>query len=118
MFCQTDLHDDPVRVPSPSDGHRVRSRLPRASKRKKAEIGQYVKSLLPKDCELVGMTTDGIVGKFNPYCANCNNSCLLFSSAEMFKTLLWQTVWTQIRLLLQEQSVLGPRCLLLYLIRQ
>ena len=66
MFCQTDLHDDPVRVPSPSDGHRGRSRLPRASKRKKAEIGLYVKSLLPKDCELVGMTTDGIVGKFNP----------------------------------------------------
>ena len=31
---------------------------------------------------------------------------------------LWQTVWTPIRLLLLEQSVLGPRCLLLYLIRQ
>ena len=29
-----------------------------------------------------------------------------------------QTVWTQIRLLLWEQSVLGPHCLLLYLIRQ
>ena len=32
----------------------------------------------------------------------------------MFKKLLWQTVWTQIRLLLKEQSVLSPRCLLLY----
>ena len=31
---------------------------------------------------------------------------------------LWQKVWTQIRLLLLEQSVLGPRCFLLYLIRQ
>ena len=37
----------------------------------------------------------------NPYCANCNKSCLLFSSAEMFKKPLWQTVWT-------EQSVLDP----------
>ena len=35
----------------------------------------------------------------------------------MFTKPLWQTVWTQIRLLLLEQSVLGPRCLLLYLIR-
>ena len=34
----------------------------------------------------------------------------------MFKQPLWQTVWTQIRLLLLEQSVLDPRCLLLYLI--
>ena len=50
------------------------------------------------------------------------NVCLLmfiyFSSAEMFKKPLWQTVWTQIRLLLLDQSDLGPRCLLLYLIRQ
>ena len=46
-----------------------------------------------------------------------NKSRLLFSSAEMFKKPLWQTVWTQIRLLLWEQSVPGPRCLLLYLIR-
>ena len=30
----------------------------------------------------------------------CNKSRLLFSSAEMFKKPLWQTVWTQIRLLL------------------
>ena len=29
---------------------------------------------------------------------NRNKSCLLFSSAEMFKKRLWQTVWTQIRL--------------------
>ena len=43
---------------------------------------------------------------------------LLFSSAEMFKKPLWQTVWTQIRLLLSEQSDLGPPCLLLYLICQ
>ena len=48
--------------------------------------------------------------------ANRNKSRLLFSSAEMFKKPLWKTVWTQIRL--KEQSVLGPRCLLLYLIRQ
>ena len=34
----------------------------------------------------------------NPWCAN--KSRLLFSSAEMFKKPLWQTVWTQIRLLL------------------
>ena len=47
---------------------------------------------------------------FYPYCANCNKSRLLFSSAEMFKKPLWQTVWTQIRLL--EQSVLGPHWLL------
>ena len=57
-----------------------------------------------------------IENDFNPSCANRNKSRLLFSSAEMFKKLLWQTVWTQIRLLLWEQSVLGPRCLLLYLI--
>ena len=31
-----------------------------------------------------------------PECANRNKSRLLFSSAEMFKTPLWQTVWTQI----------------------
>ena len=36
----------------------------------------------------------------NPYCANRNKSRLLFSSAEMFKKPLWQTVWIQIRLLL------------------
>ena len=36
----------------------------------------------------------------------------------MFKKPLWQTVWTQIRLLRKKQSVLGPHCLLLYLIRQ
>ena len=38
--------------------------------------------------------------------------------SEMFKKPLWQTVWIQIRLLLLEHSVLGPCCLLLYLIRQ
>ena len=42
----------------------------------------------------------------------------VFSSAEMFKNPLWQTVWNQIRLLQKEHSVLGPRCLLLYLTRQ
>ena len=31
---------------------------------------------------------------------NRNKSRLLFSSAKMFKKPLWQTVWTQIRLLL------------------
>ena len=31
---------------------------------------------------------------------NHNKSRLLFSSAEMFKKPLWQTAWTQIRLLL------------------
>ena len=56
-----------------------------------------------------------ILWNINPKSANRNKSCLLFSSAEMFKKTLWQTVWTQIRL---EQSVLGPRCLLLYLICQ
>ena len=30
-------------------------------------------------------------------CANPNKSRQLFSSAEMFKKLQWQTVWTQIR---------------------
>ena len=39
-------------------------------------------------------------GTLNPYCASRNKSRLLFSSAEMFKKPLWQTVWTQIRLLL------------------
>ena len=38
--------------------------------------------------------------QLNPKCANRNKSQLLFSSAEMFKKPLWQTVWTQIRLLL------------------
>ena len=33
---------------------------------------------------------------FNPQYANHNKSCLLFSSAEMFKKPLWQKVWTQI----------------------
>ena len=37
----------------------------------------------------------------NPLCANRNKSRLLFSSAEMFKKPLWQTVWTQIRLLIR-----------------
>ena len=36
---------------------------------------------------------------FNPKCINCNKSRLLFSFAEMFKKPLWQTVWTQTRLL-------------------
>ena len=43
--------------------------------------------------------------------ANRNKSSLLFSSAETFKKPLWQLVWTQIC-----ESVLGTRCLLLYLI--
>ena len=33
-------------------------------------------------------------------CSNHSKSRLLFSSAELFKKPLWQTVWTQIRLLL------------------
>ena len=37
---------------------------------------------------------------FNPKCANCTKSRLLFLSAEMFKKPLWQTVWAQIKLLL------------------
>ena len=41
-----------------------------------------------------------------------NRIRLLFSSAEMFKKPLWQTVWTQTR---YEQSALGPRCLHLFL---
>ena len=36
---------------------------------------------------------------FNPYCTNRIKSRLLFSSAEMFKKPLWQTMWTHIRLL-------------------
>ena len=38
--------------------------------------------------------------------ANRNKSRLIFSSAEMFKKPLWQTVWTQIRLLLSYRSSL------------
>ena len=38
--------------------------------------------------------------RVNPQSANRNKSRLLFSSAEMFKKPLWQTVWTQIILLL------------------
>ena len=54
---------------------------------------------------------DSTTGKYLlTLCANHKKS-----SAEMFKKPLWQTVWTQIR---QEQSVLGPCCLLLYLIPQ
>ena len=34
------------------------------------------------------------------HCLALNKSRLLFSSAEMFKKPLWQSVWTQIRLLL------------------
>ena len=49
------------------------------------------------------------------HCANRNKSRLLFSSAEMFKKPQWQTMWTQIRLLLYEQSDLGPPCSCLYL---
>ena len=33
------------------------------------------------------------------------------SSTSLFKTSLKQTVWTQIRLLIEEQSDLGPHCL-------
>ena len=40
------------------------------------------------------------LAKLNPYFVNRNKSRLLFSSAEMFKKPLWQTVRTQIRLLL------------------
>ena len=36
----------------------------------------------------------------NHYCANRNKSRLHFTSAAMIKKPLWQTVWTQIRLLL------------------
>ena len=42
---------------------------------------------------------DILINRFNPLSANRNKSRLLFSSAEMFKKPLWQTVWTQIRLL-------------------
>ena len=38
--------------------------------------------------------------EFNPKCAGHNKSRLLLSSAEKLKKPLWQTVWTQIRLLL------------------
>ena len=38
--------------------------------------------------------------ELNPSCANGNKSRLLFTSAEMLKKPLWQTVWTQIRLIL------------------
>ena len=51
----------------------------------------------------------------NPLSVNNNKSRLLFSSDENFKKPLWQTEVTQIRLLLLEQSDLGPSCLLLYL---
>ena len=65
MFCQTDLYDNPIRISSPTPtSHRGRTRYSRASKRKKAEIGEYVKSVLPKGCDFVGMTTDGIVGRY------------------------------------------------------
>ena len=40
--------------------------------------------------------------------ANCNNSLLLFLSAEMFKKPLWQTVWTQNRLLLYMANSVDP----------
>ena len=36
----------------------------------------------------------------DPLCANRNKRRLLFASAEMLNKPLWQTVWTQIRLLL------------------
>ena len=42
-------------------------------------------------------TAEPQVSKYYP---NCNKSRVLFSSAEMFKKPLWQTVWTQVRLLL------------------
>ena len=45
---------------------------------------------------VLNQTNEGL----NPWSANCIKSRLLFSSAEMFKKPLWQTVWTQIRLLL------------------
>ena len=35
--------------------------------------------------------------------------------AKQKSSAFWQTVWTQIRLLIYEQSVLGPRCLLFIL---
>ena len=44
----------------------------------------------------------------NPKHASRNNSRLLFSSVEMFKKPLWQTVWTQIRLLLKELTLNTP----------
>ena len=42
---------------------------------------------------------DNLLLYFNPLCANRNKSHLLFSSEEMFKEPLSQTVRTQIRLL-------------------
>ena len=46
----------------------------------------------------------------NPYCTNSNNSRLLFSSAEMLKTPMANSVDPD------QTAVLGPRCFLLYLI--
>ena len=47
--------------------------------------------------DLIGEAVSHIL---NPKGAKRNKNHLLFSSAEMFKKHLWQTVWTQIRLLL------------------
>ena len=46
----------------------------------------------------VGYGIDLAIHIVNPNCANRNKSRLLFSSAEVFKKPLWQTMWTQIRL--------------------
>ena len=57
-------------------------------------LNKYILTTLKGDPTLLGEFC------FNPKSANRNKSCLLFSSAEMFKKPLWQTVKTQIRLLL------------------
>ena len=73
-----------------------------------APIGlRWVRFLRDTDGKITGFCSrhktggENKVGSWTPLLpANRNKSCLLLSSAEMFKKPLWQTVWTQIRLLL------------------
>ena len=52
--------------------------------------------------------TNNRVCSVNPKCANRNKSHLLFSSAEMFKKPLMQTVWTQIRAICSGSTLFAP----------
>ena len=70
-----------------------------------SDCGQNTEHSLFLLCSVVRKLNDLWLGHFlvifSPKCVNRNKSRLLFSSAEMFKKPLWQTVWThQIRLIL------------------
>ncbi|XP_074662150.1 F-box only protein 22-like [Tubulanus polymorphus] len=63
FFCCTPVFEKPVAVPSSvvKPNHR-RNSTQRATKLYKQNVMDYVKTMLPDECMLLGLTTEGIIG--------------------------------------------------------